>query len=44
LTLAGGLDDDRWGIVVAEARTRSVTGPQGLEMTLHDAVLRARRR
>ncbi|MET8832989.1 class I SAM-dependent methyltransferase [Micromonospora sp. NPDC004540] len=42
--LAAGLDPGRWEIVVAETRSRSVTGPDGRRRTLHDAVLRARRR
>lgn len=32
-----------WTIEAAEARSRQGTGPDGDEMTLHDAVLRARR-
>ncbi|MEV7225873.1 class I SAM-dependent methyltransferase [Polymorphospora sp. NPDC051019] len=42
--VAASLDPTRWDVVVAEARTRTVTGPGGHEMTLHDAVLRARKR
>lgn len=38
------LDPDRWDIAVAETRTRPATGPDGHEITLCDAVLRARRR
>ncbi|WP_051864530.1 class I SAM-dependent methyltransferase [Streptosporangium roseum] len=41
--LAAGLDPDRWDIAVAEARTRTATDHHGHEITLHDAVLRARR-
>nr|WP_239029223.1 class I SAM-dependent methyltransferase [Pseudonocardia acidicola] len=41
---AAGLDRDQWDIAAAEARTRTVTGSDGQEMTLHDAVLRARKR
>lgn len=32
-----------WTIEVAEARPRQATGPEGDEVTIHDAVLRARR-
>lgn len=42
--IAAGLDPDRWEIAVAEARTRTATGHDGHEITLRDAVLRARRR
>ncbi|GEL18157.1 class I SAM-dependent methyltransferase [Pseudonocardia asaccharolytica] len=41
---AAGLDPDRWAIVVAESRPRQATGPHGHESTLHDSVLRARKR
>ncbi|GAB3136716.1 class I SAM-dependent methyltransferase [Micromonospora sonneratiae] len=42
--IAASLDPDRWEIVVADARTRSVTRHDGHEITLRDTVLRARRR
>lgn len=42
--VAASLDPDRWDIIVAEARTRSVTNHGGHRSTLRDAVLRARRR
>ncbi|MBP1160378.1 thioredoxin reductase/SAM-dependent methyltransferase [Rhodococcus sp. PvR044] len=42
--LAGSLDPDKWDIVAAEARARTTTDPDGREVTIHDAVLRARRR
>ncbi|NES29306.1 methyltransferase domain-containing protein [Micromonospora terminaliae] len=42
--LAAGLDPARWEDVMAETRSRSVTAPDGRSSTLHDAVLRARRR
>lgn len=42
--VAAGLDPDRWDIVVAEARTRPATRHDGHEITIHDAVLRARKR
>lgn len=40
----GALGLDRWDIAVAETRTRSTTAHDGHEITLHDAVLRARKR
>ncbi|GAA4632277.1 class I SAM-dependent methyltransferase [Actinoallomurus vinaceus] len=42
--VAADLDPDRWDVVVAEARPRPATGDDGQEVTIHDAVLRARRR
>ncbi len=39
-----GLLDDSWTIVVNEARPRSVTTPDGAEVTIHDAVLLAMRK
>jgi thioredoxin reductase/SAM-dependent methyltransferase len=42
--VASSLDPGQWDIVVADARSRCVTTPDGQEHTLHDAVLRARRR
>ncbi|MEU4330174.1 class I SAM-dependent methyltransferase [Nonomuraea dietziae] len=42
--VAAGLDPGLWDIAVAEARSRSATAPDGHEMTMHDAVVRARRR
>lgn len=42
--LAAGLDPDRWDVVVAASRTRTVTGHGEQEITLHDAVVRAVRR
>jgi hypothetical protein len=41
--LAAALGPDRWDILVAEARPRLVDDPDGREITVHDAVLRARR-
>jgi SAM-dependent methyltransferase len=38
------LDRDAWDVEVAEARPRPATHPDGRSMTLHDAVVRARRR
>ncbi len=42
--LAGTLDPGTWEVLVAEARARTVTVPDRGELTIHDAVLRARRR
>jgi SAM-dependent methyltransferase len=42
--IATGLDPDQWDIAVAEARPRSADDPDGHEVTIHDAVLCARRR
>ena len=42
--LAAKLESDRWDILVAEARPRSATDPQGQQITIHDTVLRARKR
>jgi hypothetical protein len=38
------LDPDGWDVLVAGARPRRVTDPDGNEITIHDAVLRARTR
>ncbi|MGX7829744.1 class I SAM-dependent methyltransferase [Actinokineospora sp. 24-640] len=42
--VANDLDPDRWDIVVADTRIRSLTVPDGREVTFHDTVLRARKR
>lgn len=42
--LAAALDPARWEIVVAESRPRVAPDPDGQEVTVHDVVLRARRR
>jgi SAM-dependent methyltransferase len=42
--VAAGLDPDRWDVVAADARPRPATDHDGNEVTIHDAVLRARRR
>lgn len=42
--VAADLDPDRWDVLVADDGTRAVTGPHGREVTLRDAVLRARER
>lgn len=39
-----GLLDDSWTVIVNEARPRPATTPEGVEVTIHDAVLRATRR
>ena len=41
--VAALLDPHGWEIVVSEARGRSATDPEGRTVTIHDAVLRARR-
>lgn len=41
---AESLDPDQWDILVADARPRPASDPEGQEVTIHDAVLRARRR
>jgi SAM-dependent methyltransferase len=38
-----GLLDDSWTIVVNDARPRPATTPAGVEVTIHDSVLRATR-
>ena len=42
--VADALDPAGWTVHVAEERARPGRDPEGLEITLHDAVLRARRR
>jgi SAM-dependent methyltransferase len=42
--LAAALDPGQWDVAVAEARIRTAAGPHGHAVTLHDAVLRARKR
>ena len=42
--VAAGLGPDRWDVAVAEARSRTATAHDGHEITIHDAVLRARKR
>jgi SAM-dependent methyltransferase len=41
--LAESLDPEWWEVVVAESRPRPTKDPDGREVTIHDAVLRARR-
>ncbi len=38
------LDPEQWDILVADARPRMTTGPDGHTIRIHDAVLRTRRR
>jgi thioredoxin reductase/SAM-dependent methyltransferase len=42
--LAADLDPSRWDVLVAESRPRSAAGHDGEPITIHDAVLVARRR
>ncbi|GAB3933742.1 class I SAM-dependent methyltransferase [Micromonospora vulcania] len=42
--VADSLDPARWEVLSAEARPRTGHDPEGQEITLHDAVLLARRR
>ena len=41
--VGGRLLDDSWTIVVNDARPRPATTPAGVEVTIHDTVLRATR-
>ncbi|MFL6095829.1 MAG: SAM-dependent methyltransferase, partial [Blastococcus sp.] len=42
--VAASLDADAWEVLVAEARPRPAAVHEGHDITVHDAVLRARRR
>jgi thioredoxin reductase/2-polyprenyl-3-methyl-5-hydroxy-6-metoxy-1,4-benzoquinol methylase len=42
--VASSLDPTTWQVLAAEARPRTVTDPEGRDVTIHDAVLVARRR
>lgn len=42
--VAGHLDLDEWDVVVAEDRPRPAVDPDGKHVTVHDVVLRARKR
>lgn len=42
--VADSLDPARWEVLVADARPRPVNDPEGREIIIHDAVLRARKR
>ncbi|WP_452299647.1 methyltransferase domain-containing protein [Micromonospora krabiensis] len=42
--VAAQLDPGRWQVTTVEARPRAVTDPDGRDVTVHDAVLVARRR
>lgn len=41
---AAALDPDQWDVVVSDTRARTAPDPAGRSTTVHDAVLRARRR
>jgi SAM-dependent methyltransferase len=41
--LAAALEEERWEVVTAESRGRPAIDPEGREITISDAVLRARR-
>lgn len=43
-TVADSLDPERWDVQVADTRSRAVADPDGRQTTIHDAVLRSRRR
>jgi SAM-dependent methyltransferase len=42
--ITAGLDSSRWEITIAEEQLRTVTGPGGQAIPLHDVVVRATRR
>jgi SAM-dependent methyltransferase len=42
--VADSLDPDQWDVLVADARPRHASDPEGQEITIHDSVLRARKR
>ena len=42
--LVAALDPERWDVLTAAARPRLAHDPEGSEVTIHDTVLRARRR
>jgi hypothetical protein len=42
--IARSLDPAQWDILVADARPRPATDPEGHEVTIRDAILRARKR
>lgn len=42
--LAASLDAEQWDVLVADCRARLARDPDGREITIHDAVLRARKR
>src|SRR5437016_4060964 len=41
--VAASLDDTTWQVLTAEARPRAAVDPEGRDITIHDAVLVARR-
>jgi SAM-dependent methyltransferase len=42
--VTASLEPERWDVAVAEARPREVSDPDGQTITVHDVVVRARRR
>ncbi|MDQ1585849.1 MAG: hypothetical protein QOH80_1214, partial [Actinomycetota bacterium] len=42
--VAHTLDAEQWEVVTADARARTADDPEGRQVTIHDAVLKARRR
>jgi SAM-dependent methyltransferase len=42
--VAAILDENQWEIITQEARPRQITDAEGRVVTIHDAILRARRR
>jgi SAM-dependent methyltransferase len=42
--VADGLARDQWDVLAADARPRAASDPEGRRVTIHDTVLRARRR
>jgi SAM-dependent methyltransferase len=42
--IADSLDADQWDVLVADAKPRRANNPEGQEITIHDTVLRARKR
>ncbi|MGH3942357.1 MAG: hypothetical protein ACRDTG_27805 [Pseudonocardiaceae bacterium] len=42
--IGDSLDPDQWDVLVADTRPRPVNDPEGQEVTIHDAVLQARKR
>jgi len=41
--VAAALDPNTWQVLAAEARPRPAVDPEGRDITIHDAVLLARR-
>jgi SAM-dependent methyltransferase len=42
--VSDSLNPDQWDVLVADARPRPASDPEGQKVTIHDAVLRARKR